>query len=274
MNIHRFRRSILDHEVESLQGYLELGMKRQSLVLAKRLIRRRKLTARAFNEILSAILIQADNLSRWQPWVELAYDHLPGESQSQVRFQMLGFYVACENWSSAEKFVPEWTEEPSEFLLAMWTLLERRRMTDARRLYRLSLKAWRNRGFARVYWVKSDFSALSEALGCYHAQMGQWCAAERWWKLGARLQPFDDNALEGLLKLQAVRALAICKDAQKQLAVADEEAELHEEFPLIFHSPKRPKKEPPQVRKFRKYESYLARIIPDSERFRYNAVSL
>jgi len=178
MKTDRFRRTVLDHEVESLQGYCGLGMQRQCLATAKRLLRRPQVTAHAFAEAVDAILIQGSNLRHWQPWIEVAYERLSDPDRKKVRFQMLAFYVSREEWKSAENHVPQRSDNPIELLFAMWTLLELRRDSSAQRIYRQCQKAWRA-GSGR--WVEPRdeeeemiISALIEAIASYHAQMGHW----------------------------------------------------------------------------------------------------
>lgn len=277
MNIHRFRHTVLDHDVESLQGYLELGLKRQSLALARRVLRRPQLTAAAFNEAVSAILIQVNRLEPWQPWVEAAYARLPVRSHELARFWMLSFCVAIKQWSRAEHHLPERSDHATEVLFTVWTLIALHRGAELRRFYRQLPASWRSgRIMSHNDWRgdEMELSAMAEALACYHAYAGHPHAAQRWWKLGTVLRPYDANAFEGLIKLSAGRALDVSQSAQEHFAEVDDDWELHEEFPFLFGPPKQPRKENSQVRRFRKFERQLTRVVPQSERFRFPASEL
>ncbi len=274
MNTDRFRQTVLDHEVESLQGYLGLGMQRQCLATAKRLLRRPQLTAHAFAQAVDAILIQAGNLRRWQPWIEAAHDRLSNADRKQVQFQMLGFYVSRKEWKSAESYVPTRSENPAELLFAMWTLLELRRDSSAERIYRQCRKQWRTRliPLDELAEHEMEISSLIEAMACYLAQAGRWREAELWWNKGTSVRPFTPNAWEGLLKLHTIRAIAIAKTAME--ASTQEDWLLADETRLQFPGDKGKPKHQEEELRFLKFESHLARVVPEKERFRFNATML
>jgi hypothetical protein len=270
MKTDRSRFKVTDHEVSELQGYLGLGMTRQCLALARRLLNRASPTTHAFAETVDAILIQATNPRRWKRSVEAAYARLSEKDQSRVRFQMFSFHVANENWESAERFIPDHSSNATEVLFTMWTLISRRRYSEVRSLYQGLPKAWRTAALLDDgEQDEMDVSALTEALACYHAYMGHWRSAERWWIIGTFLRPFDENAWEGLLKLYTTRALLLSKRAQDRFA--NDDVQLHEEFPQLFPPPKHQSEANDKVRRFRKYESHLAKVVPEEERFRFNA---
>ena len=272
----RFRQTVLDHDVESLQGYLGLGMQRQCLATAKRLLRRPQLTAHAFAEAVDAILIQGCNLRHWQPWIEVAYERLSFTDRKLVRFQMLGFYVSREEWKSAEHYVPETSSNAVELLFAMWTLLELRRDSSAERIYRQCLKAWRA-GSGR--WVEPrdedeemKISALIEAIASYFAQVGRWRDAADWYEKGIYVRPFTPQAWEGLLKIATIRAINAAKCAQK-FSVEEDWYFANETALQIPRAAGKPKHQDDQ-RRFRKFEAQLSRVVPENERFHFNATLL
>jgi tetratricopeptide (TPR) repeat protein len=274
MKRDRFLRTDLDHEVAEIQGYLGLGMKPQSLAAARRLLRRPTLTAQAFREAVDAILIQGDNLKRWQPWIEAAYDRLPSALRKQVRFQMLSFYVAREDWHAAEHHVPAKSDNPIELLFAMWTLLELRRDRAARRIYQQCRQFWSTATIPRdqVADFEMEISANIEAIACYCAHRGNWDEAAAWWWKGTTVRPFTPNAWDGLVKLQALEALSITLRAlesaeERDWFFADET------FLQLPHAAAQPRRQA-EKRRFEKYESHLSRVIPDNERFRFNATLL
>ena len=271
MKTDRFRQTILDHEVESLQGYLGLGMQRECLATAKRLLRCPQLTAHAFAEAVDAILIQAGNLRRWQPWIEAAHDHLSKADRKQVRFQMLGFYVSRKEWKSAEGFVPTRSDNPAELLFAMWTLLELRRDSSAKRIYRQCRRLWRTRliPLDKLEEHEVEISSLIEAIACYLAQAGRWREAEFWWNKGTTVRPFTPNAWEGLLKLHTIRAIATAKTALE--ASAEEDWLLTDETALQFPGDQGKPRHQEEVRRFSKFESQLSRVVPENERFHFGA---
>ena len=230
MNSDRFSRQLnFDHEVSELQGYLNLGMRPQTLAAAKRLLRRPELSAHAFGEAVDAILIQGDKLKRWQPWIEAAYDRLPTAVRQQVRFHMLSFYVAIEDWHAAERHVPQSSDNSIELLFSMWTLLELRRDRAARRIYRQCRHRWVTNRIPRDQMAdyEMDISADIEAIASYCAQRGHWGEAASWWWKGTTLRPFAPNAWEGLVKLRTLEALSLTKQAlesaeEKDWSFADE----------------------------------------------------
>ena len=271
MKTNRSRCTVTDHEVSELQGYLGLGMRPQSLAAAKHLLRRRTLSAHAFQEAVDAILIQADNLKRWQPWVEVAYERLSQADRKQVRFTMLSFYVAREDWRSAEHHVPTKSDNPIELLFAMWTLLELRRDRAARCIEQQCRRFCSIARFPRdkIPDFEMAIAAIIEAIACSCAQRGKWDEAAAWWWQGTTIRPFTANAWEGLVKLQTLEAISITKQA---LESAEEMDWLFadEIFLQLPHAAAQPRHQADK-RRFEKYESHLSRVVPENERFRFNA---
>lgn len=58
---------------EELEGCLHLGMERETLRLAGRILRSQNLNATAFNSAVNALLICEDRLGRWLGRVESAF---------------------------------------------------------------------------------------------------------------------------------------------------------------------------------------------------------
>jgi len=275
MTPDRFSRHLFpDHEVLELQGYLELGMRPQSLGVARRILNHSALTASAFREAVEAILIQAGNLKRWRPRIEDAYQRLSHADCKQVRFTMLSYFVAAEDWHAAEYHLPRKSANPAELLFAMWTCVELGRDQVARRFYRQCLRRLDVRPDASKSpdEFEMELSSLIEAVACYHARKGNWNEASSWWWKGTRLRPLTSNAWDGLVKLQTLEAISITKRA----AESSEEGDWSfvSDSPLLFPAKHGKSVQKDEARRFRVYDRQLSRVVPVAERYRLGAALL
>lgn len=197
---------------EELEGCLHLGMEREALRLAGRILRSHNLNATAFNSALNALLICEDRLRRWLGRVESAYAALSRRDQRSVSKMMLNFYVSLNRWTDAARFLPRRPATAEELLFSMWTLLNLRRMEEAEPLYKASVRKFKR--------AEDEFeqSCLLEAMGCYWAQNQDWGAAEYACERGADCWPFAPQAWQRLVKIQAVRGWHLATELSTLIA--------------------------------------------------------
>ena len=157
---------------EELEGCLHLGMEREALRLAGRILRSHNLNAIAFDSAINALLICEGQLGRWLARVESAFAALGRRDQRKCSTAMFNFYVSLERWTDAARFLPRRPATSEQLLFSMWTLLNLRRMEEAGLLYKISIRKFKR--------AEDEFeqSCLLEAIGCYWAQNRDWGAAE------------------------------------------------------------------------------------------------
>lgn len=184
---------------EELEGCLHLGMEREALRLAGRILRAANINAIAFNSAVNALLICEERLGRWVGRVESAFAALGRRDQRKSAKVMFNLYVSLNRWNDAARFLPRRPATAEELLFSMWTLLNLRRMEEAELIYKASVRKFRR--------VEDEFeqSCLLEAMGCYWAQNRDWGAAEYACERGADYWPFAPQAWQRLVKIQAAR---------------------------------------------------------------------
>jgi tetratricopeptide (TPR) repeat protein len=201
------KRNALTHteqrEDKQLEGYIELGMAREALQLARCLLARPGIAPKQFSSAANAILVQADKLKQWRIPLEKAYACLSESGQRLVRPEMFRFYVSLEDWEGAYRFLSTRPRHSSELLFSMWTLLNLNK--PAKSVQRKCLRA------LRTTTDPFDTSNLLEALASYHARAGELEAAENYWRKSAVLEPFAHNALVGLVEIAVVRGQLLAK---------------------------------------------------------------
>jgi hypothetical protein len=249
----------LRRQILELQGYQEIGMQKQALQLARRLLTRYTTISAAVSEALWAVLVHANGLKRWRRLVERAYGCLPRREQRKVRAQMLGFYVSVEDWKAAESLLSQKPVAAQELMLAMWTFLNLHKLEDAARIERNCRR--------RLQIAHDPFerSTLIEALASYHAQIGELASAEEFWVSAPPEQPLFENAASGLVQIHAMRAryhVAAGVLALEHAGTGQPELELS--LPGIHKSLASNTNE-----KLLKYDAALRRVLPDKDLWRF-----
>lgn len=186
---------------QELEGCLQLGLEKESLHHAGRILGARKISASAFQSAVCALLVCENHLRRWVRCVESAFDRLNPQEQREASSQMLSFYVSLSRWDDAARFLPSRPATAEELLFSMWTLLNLRRQDEATALSRVC--------FRRFKRTDDEFekSCLAEAMACCLAQAGSWETAELFWEAGTEFWPFAPQAWERLVQLHALRGL-------------------------------------------------------------------
>ncbi len=199
----------IPHEVLEMDGHSNLGMHKEALEIARTILSRQRLKAVAFNGSLSVILVGGDNIETWKTLIQTAYGRLSKRGQQQVRDSMLGYYYSIKDMKTAEKFI---SHKPSELWISMSVLLETGDLDRAGKIFKLC-----RRLLPRT--TKSfDRSALLAPMAYYCERIGRLEQAENYWLLASELdEPLLQNALSGLVKIQAVRALEFIRQGLIQI---------------------------------------------------------
>src|SRR5712675_1810216 len=93
-------------DARELDGFVEMGMHREALRKARRLLKNNPITAAQFNAAVDAAFTQADRLKLWEPPVESAYARLPKRDQRAAWSSMLSFHYSNRNYEAASRFIP------------------------------------------------------------------------------------------------------------------------------------------------------------------------
>jgi tetratricopeptide (TPR) repeat protein len=101
-----------DPLLKELEGFEELGMKRETFQLARRILQQPKVTAKRFQGVVSALLTNEDKLKRWRKRVEENYSRMSQRDQHRVRFWMLSFYHSTRDYQAARRFIPKRFNSP------------------------------------------------------------------------------------------------------------------------------------------------------------------
>ena len=112
---------------------------------------------------------------------------------------------------TAAKFIPDDLASPILLMQSMWVLLETKRLDEAKRIFGRCRELEEGAGGAGL-------SYLLTAMAGYCQQTGQLAEAERYWLRSSELdEPMLPNALSGLVKIQAVRALGHVRCGLEQI---------------------------------------------------------
>lgn len=249
----------MQNELNELDGYCELGMANEALALCRKLLRCKQINARAFEAVVTTLLIQADHLKRWRRALERAFENLPLNARPNVTGKLFHFYVSVADWNAAFSFLPKKPTTCADLLFSMWTLLELRKTDEAKKIFR------KCRRELHPDLDEQDMSSLTEAMASHLAQSGDWPAAARFWRLGSQLESFAPNAWEGLIKLHAYDGLLQANEAFD--AIRSEEfwdSSTDVMLPGNTNEIRRL-----LDKKFHRLAKHLAKVIPAKERWRF-----
>jgi hypothetical protein len=124
-----------------MAGRCDLGMKRQALQLASKLLARNRILPEEFSEAVRTIGVHADKLKQWAPKLQAAYDRQSRAFKRAARFDMLSVYAPMGDWENARRFLSlrnAWSA--AEMAFSMDVLLALDMLDHAERLSRRCMK--------------------------------------------------------------------------------------------------------------------------------------
>ncbi len=171
----RVKKSPLDPILNELKGCAELGLHREALRVARRILNQSTITVARFEAAMGAVLVVGNRLSRWRKTVGEGYARLSPSEQRRVRFWMLSFYHAAEDYRSAGQFIPEKFRGPFDLveLAFAWDIW-------------LALKD--EQSLARSFDMVVEEAAQAghpETRGHLYACLGDYCIHRAWWRRAA-----------------------------------------------------------------------------------------
>lgn len=160
-----------DFEVEQMEGFYGLGMHRQALASARRVLARTKLRVEAFARTVILVLSSARQLKPWIPSVETAWKGLTPRARRRVRAQMLAFRYAAETLDQALPLATVRPQDASDLMFSLATFTHHQRETSARRLVKAGLR--------HLEYVTDPFerATLWRAIARYHLARKEWSRA-------------------------------------------------------------------------------------------------
>jgi hypothetical protein len=81
-------------EESELNGYLGLEMRKEALMLARKILKKQKLSEKAFKDCLTVVESYAARPRLWRELLESAHQNLSAAGRKNVRFRMLIFFDA------------------------------------------------------------------------------------------------------------------------------------------------------------------------------------
>ena len=244
--------------LKELEGYVEMGMQKSALDLARKYLKQRPVTPEVFIEVLDALLVQADHLRRWRPRIESVHSNFSAKQKRKVRNAMFHFYVAMEDFGTAYFYMPLKPREADDLLFCMWTLLNLKCTSASTTIAERIKRIWKK--------PQSEFeiSCVLEAIGCYSAQQGWFEVAESIWEQAVCYEMFEANAWQGLINLQIAKAHAHADSAQKRISarIPDYDPTLPRNEELLRTA---------CLKKFGRIKQSLNRVLPEKELWRFGA---
>jgi hypothetical protein len=246
--------------LDELGGLTKLGMKREALRMARRLLKSRDTTSDDFSKALNAILTLADKCKPWTPAVETAYARLSKRDKQVVRRWMLYFYSSSRNYEAAGKFIPRrfvGEFDLTELGFACETWLELRRMDEMDKLAKKLSRAIEQAAHPLMRTMLAGY------LGEYYARKGLWNKAVELWEFVQRDNIFCRNAVEGIVEIHVAGALLAIKRGFELIKHFNQSFDPEMETTL----PGNDKKIQQQAEKqFQKWRKILEKILPEKRR--------
>ncbi len=219
-----------DPVLTELEGYNELGMKKDAVRLAKRLLRVHDITDVQFKAALQTLLSLDARLKPSRAGIEKAYARLSAKAQRRVRFWMLSYHHSTKNYLAAKQFIPKRFNGPLglielAFAWDVWSGLDDKK----------SLQKHFKIMTAGADAASDPFthSVLLASLGDYFLRTGEWrLAAESYREIPVEFVNAHQAVLGPVLAIYG-ELLAACAAAHKTLALFKTHHELQVEVPLV-----------------------------------------
>ena len=210
------RKGPLDPVLTELEGYNGLGMKKDALRLAKRLLRNPNITDAQFEAALQTLLSTVTRLKPCRPCVEKGYARLSAKAQRRVRFWMLSFYHSAHDNATARRYLPKRFNNPNGlmelgFAWDIWSELDDKESLRKHLMLMADGASCADYPFTR--------SMLLASLGDYFLRTGEWrLAAESYREIPVESVNAHQAVLGPVLTLCG-ELLAACEAARKPLAL-------------------------------------------------------
>jgi len=195
-----------------ISGYADIGMKKEALWAARRVLGKRRILPDEFSEALRTIGVFA-NFKKWRPMIEDAYNRQSRVFKRKARTDMLELYASLEEWRTALAFVSiRRPARATDFFFGMNVLLELEKIEEAEAL------AMRCKKILPLVTAEFDRSLLYYALGQFFARTHQWESTLAAWQATAPDSSIARNVLTGIVKIHLARAFEAVQAGLRCLA--------------------------------------------------------
>jgi hypothetical protein len=177
-------------------GYSAIGMKTEAMGAVRKVLSQRRILPEEFGQALCTIGMHADNMKKWKPIIEAAYNRQSRKFKGKVRAHMLMMYPCLGEWETALQFVS--VRKPStaaDIFHGVAVLLKLEKLEEAEALAVRCKKAL-SKPIDRF-----DTSLLIEARASFCARTHRWTEAIELWSKAPLEEPFRRNALSGIVQL-------------------------------------------------------------------------
>jgi len=200
--------------VAELDGFVDLGMKREALRLVRRQLKEKPIAPDTLYAAVNAIVTIADTCKPWRPLVEAAHQTLSERGKRHVRFMMLSFYISMGDHGAAYPFIAgqfSGTFAPVDLMFGIQTLIALGRVDEAKRLVRKAVKAM-------DHLADPDGRAmLMNSMAAYFSEIHDWEPAIKLWELLQQDHLMAESAILGLVQLHLQRTLETISSGRKAL---------------------------------------------------------
>jgi hypothetical protein len=208
-------------------GYSAIGMKSEAMQIVRKVLSQRRILPEEFGQALCTIGMHADNLKKWKPIIEAAYNRQSRQFKGKVRAHMLMMYPCLEEWQKALQFVS--VRKPStaaDIFHGMAVLLKLEKLEEAEALAARCKKAL-SKPIDRF-----DASLLIEARASFCARTHRWSEAIELWSQAPLEEPFRRNALSGIVELYLACAYESAEIGLSRLAELTQNPDQQSELSL------------------------------------------
>jgi len=198
-----------DRFSNEIRGYIDLGMQREVLGLARRFLKRDPLEPEAFNAALDGLLVHGDRLKRWTRSVESAYARLPRKAKRDAISMMLAFYHSTREFEKAQAFVPkrlDFTVNIQDLAFGIDVFIEINRLDDAWKLVRRVIKTV---DLTEEGW---SIGILKRSLAEFYARVGDWEQAIEFWQPLRTHRGLAESAILGIVEARVAQALRAVRE--------------------------------------------------------------
>jgi len=203
----------IHHLLEDLDGYLGLGMPRESIVTATELLRHTALDGHGFGLAIFAIVDwhMPDQAREACPDVEAAYARLDPQDQAALRWRMLCFYTSiqqrtgCLAFATVTPFNAVDARNSMEAYLAASDLPKALQVGDCCQYMLADMPD------------EYDQAVLHHTLALYFANEGRWLRAMEQWELIKFPQPHWHDAVRGSVQACVSMALKLSHAALESM---------------------------------------------------------
>lgn len=160
--------------VRELSGYAEMGMCKEALALARRVLKRSRLEPEVFNEAIHTFLVHQTKLKSVLPLVTDAYFRLKKKDQRKVRHSMLDFYFSLGDHGKALLFTTFRPKNGMDYLLSFRVFLALDLKKEAKRMAHLGRRMLSQHGRPKEIAILPALAKYCEFIGELDIALSMW----------------------------------------------------------------------------------------------------